>query len=50
MHVKKRNLPFMDGIVILISAEAHFQLWAEHTVKPDSYLNPAGFLLPPSPF
>lgn len=48
MHVKKRNLPFMDGIVIPISAEAHFQLWAEHTMKADSYLNSAGFTLPPN--
>lgn len=48
MHVKKGNLPFMDGIVIPISAEAHFQLWAEHTVKLDSYLNSAGFTLPPA--
>lgn len=38
----------MDGIVIPISAETHFQLWAEHTVKPDSYLNSAGFMLPPT--
>lgn len=39
----------MGGIVIPKSAEAHLQLWAEHTVKPDSYLNSAGFMLPPSP-